>query len=769
GENLWGRPCDRKAPNRIHRTGSIRYGQPCWLLLLFSRNRGSRAAKEREPAGDALAREGREDGGEDDEGSGGVHPGAMKIVTYNVNGLRQRVAQHGSLLRLLDSLDADIVCFQETKLSRQDLSADVTMPQGYEAFVSCTRTTEKGKIYYSGTLLNKTQQAMKPRFYVCMNMGEISRNNYNFFSGTLNVFHYVVLSFYSIGVATFCRVASAFSSKEVALPLAAEEGFTGLLEQSGKRDATKTDFLLEGLEDVTVEDVLKVDSEGRCIITDHGHFELITGFCVVLINIYGPRAEDDNKERVYFKHLFFKILQRRWESLLHQGRNICVVGDFNIAPTSIDCCDAGPGFEDNPFRKWLRSLLRKSGGSFFDVFRSKHPERKEAYTCWPQRVGGEEFNYGTRIDHILIAGQCLHQNSDGEGHNFFNCHVKDCDIMTQFKRGKDTVSRWNGGRSIKLEGSDHVPVYVSLLDLPQLPIHSTPSLAVRYIPEVRGWQQTIVSLLRKRQVPIGVNQDGLTSSSLDTDRANCSESLELSQELIMSNHEGELHVSEHPSGENFPSVDEDCDPSKKQQFGSSVGETGNSLMIMKAGKAKLGTRSSMIKNKKRSDTKCFQQTIRSFFQQYKSISSVNAVDSNMDSHTQVHILRQESGSCDVTEAADSSHITCQEANKDKCGSKESVHPCNQDETSIDVPNSFDFEKNNYALLEWQRIQQRMQTSLPLCKGHGEPCVARLVKKPGPNVGRGFYVCPRAKGPASNPEANCGYFKWASVKSRQKKT
>lgn len=27
------------------------------------------------------------------------------------------------------------------------------------------------------------------------------------------------------------------------------------------------------------------------------------------------------------------------------------------------------------FRKWLRSLLRDSGGPFFDVFRSKHPER----------------------------------------------------------------------------------------------------------------------------------------------------------------------------------------------------------------------------------------------------------------------------------------------------------------------------------------------------------------------------------------------------------
>lgn len=29
------------------------------------------------------------------------------------------------------------------------------------------------------------------------------------------------------------------------------------------------------------------------------------------------------------------------------GRRIIVVGDFNIAPFSIDRCDAGPDFENN--------------------------------------------------------------------------------------------------------------------------------------------------------------------------------------------------------------------------------------------------------------------------------------------------------------------------------------------------------------------------------------------------------------------------------------
>lgn len=79
-------------------------------------------------------------------------------------------------------------------------------------------------------------------------------------------------------MATFCRVKSAFGSDEVALPVAAEEGFTGYLQGSKKNEPMIGDFELElplnveDLGDVTSEDLLKVDSEGRCVITDHGHF-----------------------------------------------------------------------------------------------------------------------------------------------------------------------------------------------------------------------------------------------------------------------------------------------------------------------------------------------------------------------------------------------------------------------------------------------------------------------------------------------------------------
>ncbi|KAJ4783781.1 DNA-(Apurinic or apyrimidinic site) lyase 2 [Rhynchospora pubera] len=551
----------------------------------------------------------------------------MKIVTYNINGLRPRVAQYGSLLRLLNSLDADIICFQETKITRQDLSVDLTTAEGYEAFVSCSRSSSKTRGGYSG-------------------------------------------------VATFCRVTSAFSSQEVALPVTAEEGFTGLLEGPKISDKELPEFSIEvplkieGFEEViTKEEILKLDSEGRCVITDHGHF--------VLFNIYGPRAEAEDKERIRFKLLFFKILQKRWEFLLNLGKRVVVVGDFNIAPFAIDRCDADADFEKNMFRKWLRSLLRNSGGCFYDVFRSKHPERKGVYTCFSQRIGAEEFNYGSRIDHILIAGPCIHEDHEVEEYSIFDCHVTHCDILTEFKRGSsDTLSKWNGGRSTKLEGSDHIPVYVKLTDIPDLPVHSTPALAVRYLPEVRGWQQSIVSFLSKsqslQQKEVALNLSSETSSELSSSQQNQGYTTARNQE-------------------------------KKQFF------------------AKRKSPHSIKDTKRAKGSSSSQLTIKSFFKQPGEEPSFSS-DQNFS---------------DEVDICNSQDVICSK------------------------------EKGNAALLEWQRIQERMKTSLPLCKGHREPCVARSVKKGG-NIGRLFYVCARAQGPATNPEANCNHFQWASYKSKDKK-
>ncbi|KAM1174365.1 DNA-(apurinic or apyrimidinic site) endonuclease 2 [Malus sylvestris] len=605
----------------------------------------------------------------------------MKIVTYNVNGLRPRIAQFGSLLKLLNSLDADVICFQETKLRRQELTADLVMAEGYESFFSCTRTSERGRTGYSG-------------------------------------------------VATFCRVNSAFSSDEVALPVVAEEGFTGVLD-SGKGEMNA---VAEGLEEFSRDELLKVDGEGRCVITDHGHF--------VLFNLYGPRAGGDDTERIEFKLKFFKILEKRWESLLRQGRRIFVFGDLNIAPTSLDRCDAQPDFENNQFRRWFRSMLVENGGSFFDVFRAKNPDRREAYTCWSQSSGAEEFNYGSRIDHILCAGVCLHQEQDLQSHNFVTCHVKECDILTQFKRWKPGNSlRWKGGQNIKLEGSDHAPVYTSLLEIPSVSQHSTPSLSARYIPMVRGLQQTIVSLLIKRQAAEQVTTDEnfIKESSTEGERIS----------------PDQCCTPGAPSGDSCSSSQNSevlCSKIYEHSSTFAIEATCNTLVTLGGERKKTMCSNEAKKKAKRSS----QLSLRSFFQKSpitsNSVSSSSVISSKGNFPDSNHL----SNETPVPENQSGSPKQCE------LNSSASI----QDSDEVDVY-SLDKEKNNFALLEWQRLQQVMQNSIPLCKRHSEPCVARVVRKRGPNFGRRFYVCARAEGPASNPEANCNYFKWASSKPRQK--
>ena len=70
---------------------------------------------------------------------------------------------------------------------------------------------------------------------------------------------------------------SAFSSSEAALPVAAEEGFTGVLP-------AKSAAAL-GLEEFEVDELRKVDGEGRCVVTDHCHFgEYLALNMLILLN-----------------------------------------------------------------------------------------------------------------------------------------------------------------------------------------------------------------------------------------------------------------------------------------------------------------------------------------------------------------------------------------------------------------------------------------------------------------------------------------------------
>ncbi|WOL05279.1 DNA-(apurinic or apyrimidinic site) lyase 2 isoform X3 [Canna indica] len=457
----------------------------------------------------------------------------------------------------------------------------------------------------------------------------------------------------------------------------------------------------------------------------------------------------------------FSIRPYRWDFLLSQGKRVFVVGDLNIAPYAVDRCDADPDFENNLFRKWLRSLLRECEGPFFDAFRSKNPGREGAYTCFSPNIGAEEFNYGSRIDHILIAGRCLHQQHNTEEHNFLCCHVEACDIMSQFKRGNSSdAPKWRGGRSIKLEGSDHVPVYVRLRDVPDLPLHSTPSLSVRYIPEVRGWQQTIVSFLIKGQVgyhhlPNDLSSNCNTRETHDECEISSQDrSLVTEQEIIASS-------SQCSTGPSISSLDSRGKPDTNLHEDYSVTVFQETTVSSKPENSKsLSDHTASMKKRRKYNT-CSQLTLKSFFKQPKITTNADVETPNCDMAIQkVNPGEVRGEPSQSVEQSDNLDLMKKHAEDDSEMSETSI-------STHDGKQVSELENNISAVQEWQRIHQKMKMTLPICKGHGEPCVARSVKREGTNRGRLFYVCARAQGPASNPEANCGYFQWGSAKSKGK--
>lgn len=71
----------------------------------------------------------------------------MNIISWNVNGIRA-IEKKGAFTELF-ALSPDIVCLQETKAHKEQLSTDLVSPSGYKSFFH-SATSRKG---YSGTAI----------------------------------------------------------------------------------------------------------------------------------------------------------------------------------------------------------------------------------------------------------------------------------------------------------------------------------------------------------------------------------------------------------------------------------------------------------------------------------------------------------------------------------------------------------------------------------------------------------------------------------------
>ncbi|CAH0491333.1 unnamed protein product [Peronospora farinosa] len=360
----------------------------------------------------------------------------LRLVTWNVNGLRailQRLGQN--LQQFLESLDAEIICLQETKLTRSELDQELVRPLGFDAFYSFCR----------------------------------QRGGYS-------------------GVVTFV--------KNDVPTVAAEEGLTGLWQT---KDSVGHIGSLH--HELSMKLVHKLESEGRCVITDHQAFVLVNTYCPALASA----------DRLEYKLQFHALLEDRVKALRKANKRVVVVGDINVSHREIDHCDPdggrsdGNSFADHPFRRWMDSFLglseemeklapcernrdrltsETSTGEMVDTFRHLHPDHTKAFTCWSTVTGARQTNYGTRIDYILVDAV------------FLAC-VSSCRIEAE-----------------RL-GSDHCPVIMSCtveLESDSGTNFAAPALCAKNFVDFSGTQQSIKAFVVRSQ-PATDNQDVVKGSA----------------------------------------------------------------------------------------------------------------------------------------------------------------------------------------------------------------------------------------------------------------
>jgi exodeoxyribonuclease-3 len=82
--------------------------------------------------------------------------------------------------------------------------------------------------------------------------------------------------------------------------------------------------------------------------------------------------------------------------------HVVVGGDFNIAPSDLDCYDPsvfeGATHVSEPERKALRAI---EATGLIDLTRSMHPDEPD-FTWWDYRNGSFHRGWGLRIDLLLV-------------------------------------------------------------------------------------------------------------------------------------------------------------------------------------------------------------------------------------------------------------------------------------------------------------------------------------------------------------------------------
>jgi exodeoxyribonuclease III len=131
------------------------------------------------------------------------------------------------------------------------------------------------------------------------------------------------------------------------------------------------------------------------VVTDHGQF--------LLYNVYFPNG-GSGPERHDFKQEFLREFTTHLQSKIKAGREVILVGDYNVAHADIDVYAPDKLGDESGFlpeeRAWMTHFL---AAGFADMFRQFHPQEAHRYTWWSNFNKARLLNRGWRIDYICAT------------------------------------------------------------------------------------------------------------------------------------------------------------------------------------------------------------------------------------------------------------------------------------------------------------------------------------------------------------------------------
>lgn len=129
---------------------------------------------------------------------------------------------------------------------------------------------------------------------------------------------------------------------------------------------------------------------------------------VRIVNAYFPNGQAPGTEKFAYKLDWLQHLTLWLQQDLASAAPLCLVGDYNIAPTD---ADAHPDWKEeihvSPPERAAFAGLEALG--LHDVFR-KFAQAEKSFSWWDYRMNAFRRNFGLRIDHILanvvLAERC---------------------------------------------------------------------------------------------------------------------------------------------------------------------------------------------------------------------------------------------------------------------------------------------------------------------------------------------------------------------------